>query len=102
MRAISDRVSNKFFPAYLSENFVCPVSFGSDETYEDSTITDEGLRRKYFGQNDHVRMYSKRGFVERLESVGFVVNQYGIDYFGAEVFALNGIHPRSVLYIVNK
>jgi SAM-dependent methyltransferase len=79
-----------------------PICLGLDEIYEDPNITDEGLRWKYFGQNDHLRMYSKQGFIERLENVGFLVNQFGIDYFGEEVFSLNGIHPRSVLYIVHK
>lgn len=79
-----------------------PICLAIDEVHEDPTITDEGLRWKYFGQNDHLRMYSKQGFVQRLESVGFVVNQFGIEYFGEEVFSVNGIHPRSVLYIAHK
>jgi hypothetical protein len=49
-----------------------------------------------------VRMYSKKGFVTNLEKAGFKVNQYGTDYFGKEVFERNGIHPRSILYIVSK
>jgi len=79
-----------------------PICLSLEEIYEDSTITDEGLRWKYFGQNDHLRMYSKQGFIERLESAGFAVEQFGVDYFGEKVFSLNGIHPRSVLYIVRK
>lgn len=79
-----------------------PICLSLEEVHEDSTITDEGLRWKYFGQNDHLRMYSKQDFIERLESAGFIVEQFGIDYFGEKVFLLNGIHPRSVLYIVHK
>ena len=59
-------------------------------------------RWKHFGQNDHVRMYSKTGFITKLQSVGFTVHQLDISYFGANVFERNGIHPRSILYIVCK
>jgi hypothetical protein len=47
-------------------------------------------------------MYSKQGFTNDLKDAGFKVNEYGIDYFGADVFRKNGIHPRSILYIVSK
>lgn len=79
-----------------------PIDLGLQEDYENPVIIDEAGRWKHFGQNDHVRMYSKGGFVSKLESAGFTVHQYGIDFFGPEVFAKNGIHPRSVLYIVTK
>jgi len=79
-----------------------PINLGLENVYEDAGITDAAGRWKHFGQDDHVRMYSKKGFTERLCSVGFVVNEYGIDYFGAAAFEKHGIHPRSVLYIVSK
>ena len=49
-----------------------------------------------------MRIYSKCGFVGRLEEAGFHVNQFGVGYFGEQIFAKHGIHPRSVLYVVNK
>jgi len=79
-----------------------PISLALDAIHEDPSITDEGERWKYFGQNDHVRMYSKRGFVERLSSVGFTVSQLDRAHFGPEVFERHAIHPRSVLYVVTK
>jgi predicted SAM-dependent methyltransferase len=79
-----------------------PINLGLENIYEDSSVKDEAGRWKHFGQNDHIRMYSKKGFVERLQSAGFIVKQFDVSYFGAEVFHSNGIHPRSVLYIVNK
>jgi SAM-dependent methyltransferase len=79
-----------------------PINLGLNEIHEDPSITDQGTRWKYFGQNDHVRMYSKSGFVERLKSVGLQVEQRGASYFGDAVFAEHGIHPRSVLYVVRK
>jgi len=57
---------------------------------------------KRFGQDDHVRLYSKDGFVSRLCETGFNVNQYDIVFFGAENFRTHGIMDRSVLYVVEK
>ena len=79
-----------------------PINLGLSEIYENPDIADEAGRWKHFGQNDHVRVYSKAGFVERLESAGFRVAQHGIAYFGEEVFKRHAIHPRSVLYIAHK
>lgn len=79
-----------------------PVNLGLKEIYEDFSITEEAGRWKHFGQDDHVRMYSKSGFISRLQSVGFTVKQFDISYFGASTLERSGIHPRSVLYIVTK
>ena len=79
-----------------------PIDLALKEIYEDYSIKDEAGRWKHFGQHDHVRMYSKKGFIERLESVGFKVRQLDISFFGAEAFSKSGIHPRSILYVVNK
>jgi len=57
----------------------------------------------YLTETLNRRQYScKAGFVERLESAGFRVEQHGIAYFGEEVFKRHAIHPRSVLYIAHK
>lgn len=71
-------------------------------TKEDASITDVNLRLKYFGQADHVRLYAKQDFIQRLQSVGFKVNLYGIDFFGRNVFERSGITETSVLYVVEK
>ena len=79
-----------------------PINLGLSETYENPAIVDEAGRWKHFGQGDHVRLYSKDGFVSRLTSVGFRVEQHGISHFGEEIFREHAIHPRSVLYVVHK
>lgn len=79
-----------------------PIVLTLSEILEDPSIKTESERCKYFGQASHVRMYSKQGFVQRLERSGFKVNQFGVSYFGAEIFEKCGIHPRSVLYVVEK
>ena len=80
-----------------------PIMLSLDRSLEDkSYLESEALRWKYFGQDDHVRMYSKNDFVSRLESVGFQVEQYGQDYFGSESFQNHGLDKKSVLYVVKK
>jgi SAM-dependent methyltransferase len=45
--------------------------FKTGEIYEDETIKTEEERLVHFGQEDHVRVYSVDGLIQRLESVGF-------------------------------
>lgn len=79
-----------------------PVLLSLNEDYQvpEATTTDD--RWKHYAQNDHVRMYSKPGFLSKLSEVGFRVQEFGVNDFGVEVFKKSGIHKRSVLYIVNK
>jgi len=79
-----------------------PIQLTLSEIHEDTSIKSENERCKYFGLESHVRIYSKQGFVRRLECSGFKVNQLGISYFGIEIFEKCGIHHRSVLYVVEK
>jgi SAM-dependent methyltransferase len=79
-----------------------PILLGLKDIYENDEIIDAAGRWQHFGQDDHVRMYSKPGFIQRLQLAGFTVSQYGKDYFGPELFKKYGIHHRSILYIVSK
>jgi SAM-dependent methyltransferase len=40
---------------------------------EDSSVTGALEREAYFGQDDHVRVYSRADFIRRLEEAGFTV-----------------------------
>jgi SAM-dependent methyltransferase len=79
-----------------------PILLSINEISEDPNITSEHDRWKYFGQGDHVRMYSKNGFILRLSKSGFDVKQLGRTYFGADIFKKYGISLKSVLYVVSK
>jgi len=79
-----------------------PILLSINKIQEDPNITSENERWKYYGQGEHVRMYSKKGFIQRLASVGFKVHQLDINYFGKSVFKKYGISPKSVLYVVSK
>lgn len=79
-----------------------PIKLELEATLERPEIQSEADRWKYYGQNDHVRLYSKSGWLNRLKGAGFKINQLGIDHFGKNAFTIHGIHPRSILYIVEK
>lgn len=79
-----------------------PINLLSEKTLEDPSCTDIPARWKYFGQDDHIRAYEKKDFINRLKSVGFTVQLLDINYFGEDAFARNAIFPSSVLYIVSK
>ena len=79
-----------------------PIISKLKEIDEDITITDPNERWRRFGQDDHVRLYSKQGYIDRLTEAGFKVEQYTVDSFSLREFILQGISPKSVLYIVKK
>jgi SAM-dependent methyltransferase len=79
-----------------------PINLKVKKIDEDPTVTDIAERWRRFGQDDHVRMYSKNGFIQRVKGAGFMINPYGIDFFGSEDFNKYGIMSKSVLYVVEK
>lgn len=79
-----------------------PVIAELNMTYEDHLKITEEQRLKYFGHKDHVRVYGKNDFIQRLKYVGFTVNQLGVDYFGNNAFKIFGITEKSVLFVVHK
>lgn len=54
-----------------------PLSRDLEVTDEDFSIVDPAEREKRYGQFDHVRLYG-RDFLERLRSVGFIVEEYRV------------------------
>jgi SAM-dependent methyltransferase len=79
-----------------------PIIPSLNEVDEAPNVSDEGERWRRFGQDDHVRIYSKNGFIERVVQSGFEVQQLGKDFFSEASFSRAGITPQSVLYIVEK
>jgi len=79
-----------------------PIMLTLEDDLEKQEYDNKELRWKYYGQYDHVRLHSKKGFINKLKESGFEVKELGINFFGREVFYKNGITPESVLYIVEK
>ena len=81
---------------------MAPVCLTLDSIREDFTKTSEADRTKLFGQRDHVRVYSRQGFVERLESTGFSVRQIRPKDLKSDQIDRHGLSEKSVLYVVEK
>lgn len=81
---------------------VAPIITGLKKTLEDPSVTDEAGRWRFYGQDDHVRLYAHDDYVKRIRSHGFVIEELGENYFGEEVFGLLGLTQTSILYVVNK
>jgi dTDP-4-amino-4,6-dideoxygalactose transaminase len=79
-----------------------PICLSLQEIREDPTKRSPDERTKYFGQHDHVRVYSREGFLRRLTAVGFEVRQSRPDQFTSQDLTRCGISPSSVLYVVEK
>ncbi|CAD0008496.1 class I SAM-dependent methyltransferase [Flavobacterium salmonis] len=102
MKAVTEiyRVLKKGGVAIL----MAPINLGLEESIEaeknrEYTITE---RWKYFGQDDHERLYSKKDFINRIRSVGFELDELDVEYFGEAIFKKYGINKKSVLYIAKK
>jgi SAM-dependent methyltransferase len=102
----NDRIAlNELFRILRHGGFgilMVPINLKVVEIDEDPFVKDIAERWRRFGQDDHVRIYSKQGFLQRVRDADFIVNQYGIDFFGKEIFIKNGITPSSILYVVEK
>lgn len=81
---------------------MAPIFLSLDKTFEDFNKTSEAERIAFFGQKDHLRMYSKNDYTKMLENTGFKLSELSVDYFGKSEFKKFGINEKSVLYIVEK
>ena len=79
-----------------------PIVLAAEEIDEDPSVIDPAERWRRFGQDDHVRLYSKEGFLTRVKQAGFTVCQLGHKHFGKETLSRHGITEKSVLYVVEK
>lgn len=72
-----------------------PIGTKLDKTIEDFNLPSDAERLQMFGQGDHVRVYSIGDYVERLQSVGWIVD--AIDFpaeVGPETVRRYGFHER--------
>lgn len=79
-----------------------PIVLAAKDIDEDPHLDDITERWRRFAQYDHVRLYSKEGFMCRLQDVGFSVQEIKFDYFDKKKFVVHGLSKKSVLYIVTK
>ncbi|MGA3066666.1 MAG: class I SAM-dependent methyltransferase [Tepidisphaeraceae bacterium] len=81
---------------------MAPIILGLSATIEDPNLSDPDERFRRFGQDDHLRLYSRGDFLERLTGAGFNVSCLGYSHFGGDVLEKYGIQQSAVLYICNK
>lgn len=79
-----------------------PINLHLEKDYENPSAKTPEERWKHFGQNDHVRIYSKQGFIKKVLAANFKIQQLDSKHLGAEKFKNYGIANSSVLYVVTK
>lgn len=81
---------------------IVPISLHLSSIRERPIANTDNERWQHFGQNDHVRIYTRDGFTGRLREAGFLVARIGIDEFGAGDFRRHAITASSAIYIVTR
>jgi SAM-dependent methyltransferase len=76
-----------------------PISLKLTQTREGTGTESEAERIARFGQKDHVRIYTRDGYVERLESAGFSVEQYSAFREDAVSAAELQLNPLEILFV---
>jgi SAM-dependent methyltransferase len=71
--------------------------FQDGNIYEDFSLTTSSERLKYFGQEDHVRIYSVAGLKQRLEEATFQVE---VKFFTGDVYL--GLKKNEVVLFCSK
>jgi SAM-dependent methyltransferase len=78
---------------------IIQTPFKEGEIYEDSSIFSPEDREKYFGQHDHVRVYSVEALRDRLTLAGFSVQ---VEVFTSEIDNVNGFSVTETILIAGK
>jgi SAM-dependent methyltransferase len=81
---------------------MAPISLSLLATIEDIHLNDPAERIRRFGQDDHLRLYARQDFIQKLSEPGFAVDQLGMTFFGPDVLFRHGITQSSVLYVCRK
>ena len=69
---------------------------------EDPSVKNKHERIRRFAQDDHVRLYQRSVFIERVKAAGFKIHTYSYWNLGILNFLRNGIRFKSKLYVVEK
>jgi len=78
-----------------------PIVKKLNDIIEDPTMNDIALRWQNFGQDDHIRLYSQKGLIERLSSVGFNVEKIMSSFIDTDLDRI-GVDKDFVLYLGRK
>lgn len=79
-----------------------PICLAISDTYENPAATTPEERWRHFGQDDHVRIFSKSGFVDVVRRGGFAVEELSVtDIVTPAACETLGLARQSVLYIAS-
>ena len=76
-----------------------PIVAKLQTTLEDPKHKSEEERWKFYGQGDHLRLYSRNSFITDVKKSGFELKLYDQNDIGAKVFNKLGLKHSSTLYI---
>ncbi len=79
-----------------------PLFWDVHSTSEDSRHTTDKLRLQHYGQEDHVRLFSREDFLNRLDLAGFKVEQLRSSDFDPQKIKENAISDNSILYVCSR
>ena len=78
---------------------MAPINLTRTEIEEDFTVESIAERWRRFGQDDHLRVYSKKGYMDRIQESGFNLLELGKDYFGEFELHRCGVTQKSIIYL---
>ncbi|KAA0546720.1 methyltransferase domain-containing protein [Bacillus sp. BGMRC 2118] len=80
-----------------------PIALNIESIVEDNSITTPEGRKRHFGQDDHVRLYNRDGFINRLRLSGFIIHLFNLaEKIGLVETKSYGLSKGDYLYIVTK
>jgi SAM-dependent methyltransferase len=79
-----------------------PIVLGLEQTHEDPAHTTVAERWKNYGQDDHLRMFGKTDFMNRIRTAGFELDIFDVSALSQSDLARYGFSPSSTLYIAKK
>lgn len=79
-----------------------PLFWDVKETVEDPSHTTDALRLQFYGQEDHVRLFTREDFLNRLINSGFNVKELRSSDFDSIEIKKNAISDNSILYVCEK
>lgn len=100
-----EKALNEIFRILTSTGFaiiMVPLFTDVIQTVEDEAHNSDSLRLQHYGQNDHVRLYSKRDFLNQLKNSGFVVDEVRANQLDSKLLLKNAISENSILYVCSK
>ncbi|MFW5887077.1 MAG: methyltransferase domain-containing protein [Bacteroidota bacterium] len=80
-----------------------PYSKLLSENFEDKYINTDELRKFFYGEKDHFRIFSEKNFFEDFKNTGFILNIIkNADFFDAETSEYYGVNMKEDLVKVSK